>query len=1358
MLKLSLPIFFTLFFTLNITGQITVTPAESDANHELSIENLVQNVLLGQNIEIVAVNYSGNIQAAALVEQANNTIGFEQGLILSNGIATDIFPSEENGTNLGGESDTDLASLVDGPISDAAILEITFVPSQAFFKFDYVFASQDYGNFNCGNFTDPIGFFISGPALVGPFSNNAINLATVPSSNNIPVNVNSINNGIAGSPGNEITCLDLNPNWLQDTIYFAGNPEVLGFSGQTVVLPSQPIELVPFETYHLKIAIGDEIDGVFDSAIFLKGNSFSAFSNMPGIQDTLIIDTLICNQMSLELFDMTFDSTGQYEFVVEDVNGEDSLLVVLSLHVGSSLTIKESLYACEGEPITIGDSTFTTSGVYEEVFISQNGCDSIIQTPIFISETAFTNIDYPNTICHGTTLVLTYGTHFNSNLEVIPTTITSNDTLLIPDGTGEAISSVININQFAPGQVLESIDQLRSVCVNMEHSWLRDLEITLTCPDGTTVILHDYPGNFGGGVNLGEPIDQVSEVPGLGYDYCWTMDATNGTWLEYIDLTGVGTLPADHYRPFDSFENLLGCPLNGDWTISITDSWGQDNGFLFSWSLDIGASAVNTPTDTTNVIIDQGWQDGEGVIFSNNLTLEAEPSVGTHTYTYFIQDAFGCTTEQDFVVTVEPSDTTLIEIELCEGATFDGQVFFESTTYIENLDTDGNCDSLYIYQITVYEESITSITETVCNADEAGVYELVLLSQHGCDSLLIITAIYEPADTIVTSAMTCVQADAGTTTTTTTNGEGCDVVNINILTFAWPYQVETIADTCSAGLGTATIVFDDINDSYQYVWGTGNPADTTASVSGLVAGVYSVTVTSELGCSAGILVEVENVIEGMPTADFVYASNFLTVDFTDQSEDAVTYLWDFGDGNTSTEQNPSHTFAVAGVHVVCLTVTNACDVPHTTCETIFTFGENTPSISGNIQTTPNHSSPNEGIEEVNVQLFSVQSAQTDLTNSAGDYLFAGLVQVLDYAIEPYKNEHDTEGLSTLGVILTLQHSFNETVLSNPYAILSADVDCNDMIEAVDAFTISDILINDASIENCEAWKFVPTDVQFENPNQPFDYPNRILLENLIDNANFNDFYGIKSGDVAREMGQMRPLDGDTLTLVAENRSYNEGETFTIYFNAHNFNNLLGYQIGINFNEIALSFEGVELGDLEGLSGANFGTQDTDMGEIKANWFHPNATPSSYADGTQMFGLHFTAKQDIETLSNHLIFNSDILNAEAYDGDNQTWTVALSWDGISSTTEAATLGYHLYQNQPNPFANSTQIAFELPTAMPAALTIYNALGQVIQVFDGRFSAGRNVIDWDSFDQLESGLFYYTLTTENIQLSRKMIFKK
>ena len=71
-----------------------------------------------------------------------------------------------------------------------------------------------------------------------------------------------------------------------------------------------------------------------------------------------------------------------------------------------------------------------------------------------------------------------------------------------------------------------------------------------------------------------------------------------------------------------------------------------------------------------------------------------------------------------------------------------------------------------------------------------------------------------------------------------------------------------------------------------------------------------------------------------PVAGFTATSSGLTATFIDNSSSASSYLWDFGDGATSTASNPSHIYASAGTYTICLTVTNACGDMDSTCETM----------------------------------------------------------------------------------------------------------------------------------------------------------------------------------------------------------------------------------------------------------------------------------------------------------------------------------------------------------------------------------------------------------------------------------------
>ncbi len=227
------------------------------------------------------------------------------------------------------------------------------------------------------------------------------------------------------------------------------------------------------------------------------------------------------------------------------------------------------------------------------------------------------------------------------------------DSLELPDGNGTSYETSIEFTQFSPGQTLTSGDDILSVCVNMEHSWLRDLEIDLTCPSGKSIVLHNFAGQEGSGIFLGQPVDfdGTDPTPGKGYDYCWTPNANNGTWLEYIDqyLFNEDTLPAGDYAPYQSFDNLIGCPLNGKWTIEVRDLWSWDNGYIFSWGINFDAALFPTEENFTPNITDYYWSANVEPSSQTPASITHVPLLaGPFNSTFHVMDDYGCSWDTTF--------------------------------------------------------------------------------------------------------------------------------------------------------------------------------------------------------------------------------------------------------------------------------------------------------------------------------------------------------------------------------------------------------------------------------------------------------------------------------------------------------------------------------------------------------------------------------------------------------------------------------------------------------------------------------------------------------------------------------------
>lgn len=252
---------------------------------------LLENVLLGEGVTVSNVTFNGG-DPTVLNEQAGSftgaeaSIGLSSGIVLSSGsVQVALGPNNAGGSTLGGGNfgfgDPDLEILAGVTTNDASILEFDFVPVGDSITFRYVFASEEYNEYVCGTVNDVFGFFLSGPGLSGPFTDNAVNLALVPGTT-VPVSINTVNNGTVGSNGQLQNCLDLDPNWTANNIYYIDNGASIEvqFDGQTVVLTARA-EVVCGQTYHIKMAIADGGDTAFDSGVFLEAGSFTSVPFIP---------------------------------------------------------------------------------------------------------------------------------------------------------------------------------------------------------------------------------------------------------------------------------------------------------------------------------------------------------------------------------------------------------------------------------------------------------------------------------------------------------------------------------------------------------------------------------------------------------------------------------------------------------------------------------------------------------------------------------------------------------------------------------------------------------------------------------------------------------------------------------------------------------------------------------------------------------------------------------------------------------------------------------------------------------------------------------------------------------------------
>lgn len=299
------------------------------------------------------------------------------------------------------------------------------------------------------------------------------------------------------------------------------------------------------------------------------------------------------------------------------------------------------------------------------------GCTSNILTSVRVrtSQNPLKTIFTIGDICNNTERAVTMG-YDGDNATLTLRTIenvqlvskTNEVRTFIPDGPGcpdQCYSAPVLFSEFPNSRTVQSGEDICSICVNMEHTFMGDISVYIVCPNGNRAPLfygnfdparpnddrgEDGAAEYGGGTDMGLPLrnydgstcDSLQCPFGGGLDYCFSRNKdytlvtgvlansivgrpyghhyitcthqayqisasdnlvipahfTNGGGST-VSYSGNTKRPSDHanrtdyYTPYTDFSPLIGCPLNGTWSIQVCDYWPADNGWVFNWSMDL---------------------------------------------------------------------------------------------------------------------------------------------------------------------------------------------------------------------------------------------------------------------------------------------------------------------------------------------------------------------------------------------------------------------------------------------------------------------------------------------------------------------------------------------------------------------------------------------------------------------------------------------------------------------------------------------------------------------------------------------------------------------------------------------------
>ena len=845
------------FFFAFILQVASAQDLEVISGYPITPESLIQDVFLGDGIEILDIQFEGNPASVGYFRKGSTSLNIEDGVLMSTGLATTNgageFGADANGIEFAGYDsgnsarDPDLR-LITAPIDLNNITKYTirFIPEADTLSFRYIFASEEYPLYVCSEYNDVFGFFISGPGINGPYENGGINIAKIPGTD-LPVRINTVNNGTPGIEGADGIRNCSAPNGslnfahlFNDNVAAQSSPVFDGFTDVfDAVIPVEPCM-----AYTIKLVIADVGDTNFDSGVFLEARSFgtpalkaelSTTSTDQIIAEgcepatlTLSLPYLVKNDYEVKI--NTFGSAqnkvdflGLPETIIIPKGGSQAIIQIQALEDAQEEGQESIFFDIETNfcnrdtiEIRIRDNQIKGNQLGEDVL----ACAGI---PIPLGN----NIEQAETGDH----------HFISreNFSIVP--------------ANQVLSTSIQVEGLTYTELKPGV--IDKICINyLEHPWVDDLDIYLVSPDGAILELStDNGGNGGNGSGL-DIFDNV----------CFTPSA-----LRSITDSNSGPPYTGDYLPEGSFDLFFGGTVNGTWTLQIVDDSPGFDGTIFGWSIHF----VNP------YLQNYAWSTQE---LTESITVQSDT---TNSYSLTITDSFGCHATDEVQVTI--SDFLTVSGLTCQqdssGNTFfewlptEGAVAYEVSINHEaweqigdqlrfNFGNDGGVDTSFsVRPILDNMDCLPAAIQTECLLDQCEIPDFeVLIRPVDCST--------------ETVAELAVQIEGGPyvfflDTLSNTSGQfsdllpgdyelriqfGADCMEMQQVTIPEPDQnarIEFFSKPPSCpGASDATLLalVNGTTTGWEYQWSGGGITDKLPDVSDLSAGTYYLRVSNGFAC------------------------------------------------------------------------------------------------------------------------------------------------------------------------------------------------------------------------------------------------------------------------------------------------------------------------------------------------------------------------------------------------------------------------------------------------------------------------------------------------------------------------------
>jgi len=296
--------------------------------------------------------------------------------------------------------------------------------------------------------------------------------------------------------------------------------------------------------------------------------------------------------------------------------------------------------------------------------------------------------------------------------------------------------------------------------------------------------------------------------------------------------------------------------------------------------------------------------------------------------------------EQIIPIRIEAGITGVYTIEVtglgafAKGACVILEEIFTHTSYVltegESIELPLEAgDHTLRYQLRVGAAALSNVTGAGCSSDKGGSAEVVLpmnstsvVEWLNADGQLFATTApingIAKVESLVVGNYTARITNNGACGTTSFDFEVMQLNKLGASAVVMPSSCQNIND------GGISVNVSGGEAPYNVVWNNGVEGQT---IENAAAGLYTARITDKNGCVGTFHYEVESVSNLLSKFEVSHEHVELVngeakVDFTNASENADAYSWNFGDGTVQSEEvNPTHAYMIAGIYEVLLKAT-----------------------------------------------------------------------------------------------------------------------------------------------------------------------------------------------------------------------------------------------------------------------------------------------------------------------------------------------------------------------------------------------------------------------------------------------------